>query len=180
MDAMDEFPNFDFSKLSTEQMDALLNYDPFPFSEQATSLDANFAPNASDPLPEPADFTNELFDFGTTESHPMHATFDDHRYADSTFGQLQGPPLLGAEIPSNHLDGPNLLDNFSPHNARSSQRVDDTGINSLNELDIFTSPGSSSEKPSSTGVWQGSLEHGSRAGTMVSIMLLAVIWKASL
>ena len=95
----------DFFKLSEEQLDALLNYDPLPAPQQATSPNVTFVPNASGVVQNPAQLMKELLGFGTTKFDPRQANFDDFHSASLALGQLYESVPFGADLSSEYLSG---------------------------------------------------------------------------
>ena len=168
---MQDFSNVDFLKLTTEQMDALLDHDPSPASQQATSSNVTFESNTFGFLYDPSQPSDEPLGFGTTGFDPWQADFNDFHSAGLGFGQVREAAPFGADLPSGYMNGLDPSKNAIPQYDESLQTVDSETTLS-NHSDFLTDLESSSGL-TSAGSWQRFLEQDSMADSMVSIGFFA-------
>ena len=149
---MDDFSKVDFSKLSTEQMDALLNRDPLPASQQAIFPSATFESSASGSGEDATQFMDELFDFGPTGSDPMLANLGDYDPNGTASGQLHKDLPFGVDLLSNHSNGLDLFEDNGPQNNLSWQIVD-ARMNPFDQSDFSTNLRSFSGRQQDLDPW---------------------------
>ena len=168
---MYEFSNVDFSKLSTEQMDALLNCDLSSAPQQATFPEADFESTGCGSFQDSTHLMDETFGFWATGSDPREANLDDFHSAGTVYGQFVEASPFGADFFSISLRG------LDPSEAVAFQDV-----MSLQTSDTETVPLDQSDFLMNLETFSGlrgaefrqeSLRQGLPADTMVSINHLA-------